>query len=205
HPPQLSFLLRHSFLLALPVLDVGARCIPSDDISLLVARWRGTRKDPAIGTIRAAHPVFSLERLPSHQGGPPLVHDLRRLIRMDQGVVAPAKLFNRMTGVLQRRLTEVLQRRSIAEIELPVGPCPPDHHRYCVDHELELSLRLLDRLLRLLPVLDIDARPVPSQHPARLVAERDGARHERAIRSVRPAQAYLELVGFPGREMFGPF
>ena len=133
---QLAFLPRDLFLCALAVLDVGARSIPSDDVPLLVGQWRGAHQHPAVHTIRAAHPVFGLERLPRRQCRVPIVHDLRHIFRVQQMRVAPAKVF--------QRFTDVLQQRSIAEIDLPVGPCAPDHRRDGVDHELELSLRLLD-------------------------------------------------------------
>src|SRR5438132_14345150 len=44
---QLAFLPRELFLRALAVLDVGARSIPSDDVSVIYANYRCTHQHPA--------------------------------------------------------------------------------------------------------------------------------------------------------------
>src|SRR5262249_25210987 len=111
---KFPFVLPYPLLGLPPIIDVGARSIPSDDVPLLVAQWRGAHQHPAVHTIRAAHPVFGLDRLPRRQGRAPLVHDLRHILLVQQMEAAPAKLFH--------GFTDVLQQRSIAEIDLPVGP-----------------------------------------------------------------------------------
>src|ERR1700722_14384889 len=69
-------------LCQLPVLDVGRRPVPLDNVAQLIAQGLGAEQKPAVFTIEAPEPSF---KLASPTGLPycaPLLQHARRVVRM---------------------------------------------------------------------------------------------------------------------------
>src|SRR6266550_4210500 len=62
---RLTCLRGSNFLRLLPVLDVGIRSIPLNNISQFVSQRHGAEQEPAIFPVSPAKARFSLERFPS--------------------------------------------------------------------------------------------------------------------------------------------
>src|SRR5437016_2853435 len=106
---RLTCLRGSNFLRLLPVLDVGTRSIPFDDVSFLVAQRHGAEQEPARFPVSPPQACFSLQRFPGRQGRAPLVHEPCTVFRMNRGLPALAQ------SVLQRE-TRIFQPTLIEEI-----------------------------------------------------------------------------------------
>src|SRR5262249_3886906 len=133
-----------------------------------------------IGSVLPAQTLLEVERLAALH---PLVHP-RKVLELVGVPYRPREVW---TAKLFDRAAEIVERGWI-RVEPPALRVEHDDVlRTRVDEVVKFLLLPSQRDLRLLPVLDVDARPVPSPYRARLVAERDHAHHEPAIRSVRTA------------------
>ena len=130
---RLTCLGGSNFFGLLPVLNIGTRSIPLNDVSRSsrsgTARSRNRRYTPSARRTRSS----VSPRFPRRQSRSPLVHELCAVFGMMRGLPAPA------SSVLQRE-TRIFQPTSIEEITRTIGQSAPGQRGNCVDNAVEVGL-----------------------------------------------------------------
>src|SRR5207302_1948957 len=127
--PQFSFC-------SLPVLDIGGRPVPFDNVARLIAQGLGSKQKPTIFAIEAPEPSFKLAPRTGFPYCTPLLQHALLVVRMKSASPAGFGLVQGEAGVVKGRLME--------EVGTPVGSSAPDQRRDCVDDQSKAVFGLLD-------------------------------------------------------------
>src|SRR5262249_7401388 len=125
------------------VLDVVAHAIPSDHLSILVAKRYAAHQMPPIFAVGSPPALFHLERLAGRQVSAPGRFDQREVIRVDRASRALS-----VQAVLGT--AGIGSPGSIHEIERAVASISRNQCRNGIDRYLKLSLGLANALFRFL-------------------------------------------------------